>query len=309
MPDDNKNNIKISGENGGETAIDKNLLIFGLGYAASATALRLKPHFNTIAATNRSITASDDDGYQHLVFDGVSMSEELIAAISRATHILVSIGPGSEGDPVVNAGAEFVKSAKNLQWIGYLSTVGVYGDHEGEWVDEDTPCRPVSQRSHARLEAEGNWLELAGAKNIALAIFRLSGIYGPGRNALVNMTKGRSRRLVKENQVFNRIHRDDIATAVKCAIELGSDGIFNITDDEPAPPQDVVTYVHQLHGSEPPPEIAFETAQLTPIARSFYGENKRVSNAKSKAQLGMSYAWPNYRVAFDAMWNNDNWQR
>ena len=292
-----------------EVAVERHLLIFGLGFAASAIGLKLQQDFNTITVTNRSLGGqSADSPYRHLVFDGKTISDELAGAIKSATHILISIGPDKDGDPVINAAGEHLKTAANVQWLGYLSTVGVYGNHDGEWVNEETRFRPVSARSIERLKAEQNWQEMAADKNIPLGIFRLSGIYGPGRNAMVNMEKGRSRRLVKKDQVFNRIHRDDIATAVQRAIGLNAGGIFNITDDEPAPPQDVVTFVHELRGSQPPPEIDFETADLTPMARSFYGENKRVSNAKSKSVLGMEYAWPNYRVTFEAMWKNDNWR-
>lgn len=146
------------------------------------------------------------------------------------------------------------------------------------------------------------------SKGVPLAIFRLSGIYGPGRNAFVNIENGTSRRLVKPGQVFNRIHRDDIAKAFQLACEQSAAGIFNITDDEPAPPQDVVAFAHQLAGSEPPPETDFATAQLSPMARSFYGENKRVSNAKSKAVLGMTYDYPDYRAALTRMWNESRWK-
>jgi nucleoside-diphosphate-sugar epimerase len=155
--------------------------------------------------------------------------------------------------------------------------------------------------------AEEAWLELCRGMGIPLAILRLSGIYGPGRNAFVNIGNGTSRRLVKPGQVFNRIHRDDIAEAFALACARKADGIFNITDDEPAPPQDVVSAAHEIAGVAPPPEIDFATAELSPMARSFYGENKRVSNAKSKADLGMRYAYPDYRTALLRMWREDSW--
>lgn len=291
-----------------KTLQESHLLIFGLGYAATSITKHISDSVHSITTTNRVIPDTRLADCQHLVFDGDVVSENLADAISRSTHVLISIGPNDAGDPVLNAASNLLKKAKHLRWIGYLSTVGVYGNHDGAWVDENTKCRPVSKRSIERLSAENNWLELANKKDVPLSIFRLSGIYGPGRNALLNIEKGRSRRLVKKDQVFNRIHREDIAQAVGNAIKSGANGIFNITDDEPAPPQDVVTYVHQLRGSEPPPEIDFETADLTPMARSFYGENKRVSNAKSKSELNMNYRWPNYRLAFNAMWRNDSWR-
>ena len=295
-------------EDKSKTGTHKNLLIFGLGYAAGAIGEKIKEQFDTITATNRALIIDGDAAYTHLVFDGMQVGEELAAAIRSATHILVSIAPHSQGDRVINAAVDHLRAAKNLQWIGYLSTVGVYGNHDGEWVDENTSCKPVSARSIERVKAERSWQEFTAEQNLSLAIFRLSGIYGPARNAIINMQQGRSRRLVKKNQVFNRIHRDDIAQGVSLAIALGAEGVFNITDDEPAPPQDIVEFVHQLRGIAPPEEIDFETADISPMARSFYGENKRVSNTKSKSSLGMDYIWPNYKVAFEAMWKNNNWQ-
>jgi nucleoside-diphosphate-sugar epimerase len=159
-----------------------------------------------------------------------------------------------------------------------------------------------------RLAVENAWRDFAVARNVPLAIFRLSGIYGPGRNAFVNIEQGRSRRLIKPGQVFNRIHRDGIGKAFGLAASVRADGIFNITDDVPAPPQDVVRLAHELQGSDPPPEIEFETADLSAMAKSFYGENKRVSNARSKSSLGMEYDWPDYRTALARMWNTGSWR-
>ena len=194
-----------------------------------------------------------------------------------------------------------------LEWIGYLSTVGVYGDHAGKWVDETAPLKPISARSRQRVRAENEWINLAQACGLDLCIFRLSGIYGPGRNALRKAREERARRLVKEGQVFNRIHVDDIARATELAIERQAVGIFNITDDEPAPPQDVVLFAHDLLGLQPPPVLDFDKAEITTMARSFYGENKRVSNALSKSHLHMVYNWPNYRDALRRMHNENDW--
>jgi nucleoside-diphosphate-sugar epimerase len=194
-----------------------------------------------------------------------------------------------------------------LQWIGYLSTVGVYGDHQGKWVDEAGETRPVSRRSQLRVAAEQDWLGFGNEHDVPVAVLRLSGIYGPGRNAFVNLERGTARRLVKPGQVFNRIHVDDISGALRHLAASRNAGIFNVTDDEPAPPQDVVTYAAKLMGIAPPPEIAFEAAQLSPVARSFYGENKRVSNARIKA-AGYRFAFPDYRVALEHMWKAGDWR-
>jgi nucleoside-diphosphate-sugar epimerase len=288
----------------------KRLLVFGAGFSAKACALRAAPLFDRVAGTTRSAAkaaALDRLGIEPLVFDG-KLSDELAAAIAAATHVLVSIAPDEDGDPVLKACGQTLAASPSLQWICYLSTVGVYGDHDGGWVSEESMCRPVSARSVERVAAENAWSTFASGRNVPLSIFRLSGIYGPGRNAFVNIAHGTSRRLVKPGQVFNRIHRDDIAKAFVLACEQKAAGIFNITDDEPAPPQDVVAFAHELAGSEPPQEIDFETAELSPMARSFYGENKRVSNAKSKSVLGMEYDYPDYRTALARMWNESRWK-
>lgn len=246
-------------------------------------------------------------GFDACLFDGETLSDALKAHLAETTHLLISIAPGDE-DPVLKSMDGNLKVlCPKLVWIGYLSTVGVYGNHDGDWVDEDTEPKPVSKRSIQRVNAEEAWDEAAFDAGAPLAIFRLSGIYGPGRNAFVTIGNGKSRRLVKPGQVFNRIHRSDIGKAVNLAMEKGASEIFNITDNEPAPPQDVVTFAHELMGKEPPPEMDFETAEITPMARSFYGENKRVSNSKSKSVLGMEYDWPDYRTSLRRMWEEGSW--
>lgn len=290
---------------------DRKLLIMGYGFSSQAIAQAAEKEFVQIAGTTRSAEKFDKleaDGVQPVVFTVDGDMAGVTAFLEQATHLLVSIGPGEAGDPVLNALGNAITDAPHLRWIGYLSTVGVYGDHNGAWVDEDTPPKPVSKRSIQRVAAETAWQELADKRSIPLAVFRLSGIYGPGRNAFMNMEKGTARRLVKPGQVFNRIHREDIGQAVALAMKGNIGGIFNITDDEPSPPQDVVTYAHELAGRTPPPETDFETAELTPMARSFYGENKRVSNARSRQVLGMTYRWPNYRTSLKRMWEENLWQ-
>ena len=291
-------------------ATDSNrLLIFGMGYSGTAIAEAVKEDFARVCGTTRSESKRSKleiSGFEGELFAGFG-TPQLREHLQAATHMIVSIAP-SPKDPVLEAFPALGQVAGRLQWIGYLSTVGVYGNHNGDWVNEETQVRPVSDRSIARVKAERAWQEMADTMNIPLGIFRLSGIYGPGRNAFVTIEKGKSRRLIKPGQVFNRIHRDDIARAVKLAMESREEGIFNITDDLPAPPQDVVTLAHELMGLNPPPEQDFETAELSPMARSFYGENKRVSNQKSKKVLGLEYRWPNYKVALKEMWHKDIWR-
>ncbi len=287
------------------------LFIFGFGFTSQAVAEKLKPRFSNIFGTTRSeekVAAMRSHGVTPVLFDGETLSDELVVALQSATQLLISIGPNEFGDPVLSAASEVLKNCQQIKWIGYLSTVGVYGNHDGAWVDETTQCKPVSKRSIQRVAAEKAWIEHAEKFDIPTAVFRLSGLYGPGRNTFMNIEKDKARRLVKSGQVFNRIHREDIAEAIELAIAKSASGIFNITDDMPAPPQDVVTYAHELMGKEPPEEIDFDTADLTPMARSFYGENKRVSNKKSKEVLGLEYTWPNYRESLTRMWSERTWR-
>jgi nucleoside-diphosphate-sugar epimerase len=279
------------------------LFIFGVGFSSSAIVDEVRGRFDWIGGTTRSADKMDslrELGVEAFLFDGQSKGERIADALKSATHVLISIGPNDTGDPVLNQHAEDIAAA-TPEWIGYLSTVGVYGNHDGAWVDEDTLCKPVSKRSVQRVAAEEAWQNFAETNGFPLHVFRLSGIYGPGRNAFENFRKGTARRLVKPGQVFNRIHVADIAGAVSAAMTKPSNRIYNVTDDEPAPPQDVVAFAADLLNVTPPPEIPFETADLTPMARSFYGENKRVSNRRIKEELAYSFRYPNYRVALAAL--------
>ncbi|UES52807.1 SDR family oxidoreductase [Roseibium aggregatum] len=279
------------------------LFIFGTGFSSKAFVEEVRDQFDWIGGTTRSsdkMEALRTLGVEPFLFDGNSQGDGVAEALKQATHILVSIAPNEAGDPVLNQYANEIVGAKP-RWIGYLSTVGVYGNHDGAWVDEETPLNPVSKRSVQRVAAEEAWLAFAEQNDLPVQIFRLSGIYGPGRNAFENFRKGTARRLVKPGQVFNRIHVADIAGALKAAMTKPSTRVFNVTDDEPAPPQDVVAFAAELLGVEAPPEIPFETADLTPMARSFYGENKRVSNQRVKDELGFTFRYPDYRVALKAL--------
>ena len=284
--------------------------IVGAGYSARAFAATRDDPSIEIAGTTRSrgkFGALRRAGIEPFLFDGNALSPELLAWLKQATHLIVSIAPEESGDPVLTIAREQIASlAPRLRWIGYLSTVGVYGDHGGGWVDETSECRPVSRRSVLRVAAEREWLALGEKTGVKVAILRLSGIYGPGRNAFVNLRSGTAKRLIKPGQVFNRIHVADIAGALRHLAEREQGGIFNVTDDLPAPPQDVVAYAAEVMGVEPPAEIPFASAKLSPMARSFYGENKRVSNAAIKG-TGYRFRYPDYRSAFDAMWATGNW--
>ena len=288
-----------------------NLFIFGIGFSGVEIAKAALAQGASVAGTTRSGAKAArlaSLGIEALLFDGAAPNGILSKRLETVSHLLVSIGPDAAGDPVLSAfGSGLAANMPALEWIGYLSTVGVYGDHDGAWVDEETPCRPVSKRSIERLKAEAAWRALAKDISIPLAILRLSGIYGPGRNTFVNLDDGSARRIIKPGQYFNRIHVSDISGAAMLLAARKADGLFNVTDNEPAPPQDVVTYAAKLMGIKPPPETAYEDAQMSPMARSFYGEVKRVSNAKIRA-LGYEFVFPNYRAALADMWQNGRWR-
>lgn len=280
------------------------LLCIGLGYTASVFAKRRAAEGWHIVGTARTSEGAERIralGYEALIFDGTEPSEPLRSALATATHMLVSAPPNAEGDPLLRHHSS--DRAPTLAWIGYLSTVGVYGDQGGAWVDEATPPKPVSNRSRQRIAAEQAWLELAGRTGIRTEVFRLAGIYGPGRGPLETVRKGTARAIIKPGQVFNRIHVEDIANVLAAAIARPTGhATYNVTDDEPAPPQDVLGHAALLLGLPAPLPVDFATADLAPMARSFYSECKRVSNARIKIMLGVTLAYPTYRdgLAHDA---------
>jgi nucleoside-diphosphate-sugar epimerase len=279
-----------------------NLLVFGMGYSARAVHRRMAARLGRINGTTRSLHKAaglEKDGIEAFVFDGATRNQTIAEALPSASHVLVSIGPDEGGDPVLRHYRDDLAAAQPDS-IVYLSTVGVYGDHGGAWVDEQSPCRPVSKRSKWRLAAEAAWQRFAAETGIPVAIIRLSGIYGPGRGPFQKLKDGTSRRIIKPGQVFNRIHAEDIAQIVVVAFDRRASGIFNGTDDEPAPPQDVIVHAAGLLGIEPPPELPFEVADLSAMARTFYGENKRVRNGKIKTELGVRLAFPTYREGLAA---------
>jgi nucleoside-diphosphate-sugar epimerase len=288
-----------------------NLFILGLGYSATLFARRKLAEGCRVGGTVRGAEkakALRSDGLEALVFEAQNGDFGAVAAALRETDaLLVSIPPDAKGDalPERLTGA-ITEEARRLRWIGYLSTIGVYGDHGGAWVDEMTPCSPSSERGRARLAAEMGWARLGEQARKPVIIFRLPGIYGPGRNALHALRHGTARRLTKPGQVFNRVHVEDIATGLSLSLALSvareeKSAVYNLTDDEPSPPQDVIAFAAELLGVEPPPEIAFEDAKLSPMAASFYGENKRVRNSLIKRSLTFAPAFPSYREGLRAL--------
>ena len=286
---------------------EKNLLIFGMGYSASHFARRMLKKGWSVAGTSRSDEARasvEALGAKPLHFDGNenALSDDLKTAISKASHVLVSAGPNEYGDPVLRRCGDVLKKADQIGWIGYLSTVGVYGDHDGAWVDETAECRPVSKRNVWRLEAEKAWAEFGDETDKRTLVFRLGGIYGPGSNTLEKLKAGKPRRINKPGQVFSRIHIEDIAATLEAAIERPpAHQIFNVVDNEPAPPQDVIAYGAELLGMEVPPLIHIDDADMTDMARSFYGQNKHVSNARLREDLGLTLTYPTYREGLEAL--------
>ncbi len=280
-----------------------NLVILGLGYSSRAFLRAVRPRFRSVVGSVRSVekaAALSDDGLTVRLFPGEE--DALATDIAGADALLVSVPPGEAGDPVLARFAADIAAAPRLGWIGYLSTIGVYGDHHGAWIDEATIPRPLSRRSRWRLAAEEAWLALGRESGKPVHVFRLAGIYGPGRSAFDKLAAGTARRLVKPGQVFNRIHVDDIAMVLAASLDRPRAGaIYNVTDDEPAPPQDVIAYAAELAGREPPPEAPFDAAALSPMAASFWGENKRVRNGLLKAELGVSLAYPSYREGLRAL--------
>jgi nucleoside-diphosphate-sugar epimerase len=285
------------------------LICFGLGYSAQHFVEIFGQKFDRTVGTVRSperaaaLNAPPSGRLTALIFDGSVATPDLRSVIAEADAALVSVPPDENGDPVLCAWGDILAHAQRLRSVVYLSTIGVYGDRGGAWVDEATPPQPGAARSRERLAAEQAWLELGARQNIAVAILRLAGIYGPGQNALVQIARGTARRIIKPGQVFNRIHVGDISQAIDAAFARRASGIFNVADDEPTPPADPIAFAAQLMGVAPPPEIPFEQAapSMSPMALSFWQECRRVKNDKLKRELGVSLRYPTYREGLRAL--------
>ncbi|MEM9872272.1 MAG: SDR family oxidoreductase [Pseudomonadota bacterium] len=273
------------------------LFSFGHGYSAKALTRLLRPDGWRITGTTRSAdkaAALAETGVTPVVFSGAPVD------LDGVTHLLISAGPDAEGDPVLRVmGEEIAARADQFDWVGYLSTTGVYGDHKGGWVDEATPLTPSTQRGQWRRQAEEAWRAVPG---LPLHIFRLAGIYGPGRGPFAKVRAGTARRVIKPGQVFSRIHVDDIAQVLAASIARPNPGAaYNVCDDDPAPPQDVIGHAAALLGLPLPPAEPFETAEMTPMARSFYAESKKVRNDRIKSELGVTLRFPSYREGLAAL--------
>ena len=273
----------------------KTLLSIGHGFSARALARRLLDKGWRVIGTTRSAEKADAlraEGVDALKWPGESLP------IAEATHLLVSVAPVGSGDPVLQLAGDQISAARHLTWAGYLSTTAVYGDHKGGWVDESTPLAPTTERGKARARAESAWAALG----LPLHIFRLAGIYGPGRGPLAKIRRGTARRIVKEGQVFSRIHVEDIAAVLAASIERPNPGaIYNVCDDDPSPPDDVIEHAARLLGLPVPPAVDLDSAEVSPMARSFYAESKRVRNERIKDELGVTLKYPDYRSGLAAL--------
>lgn len=289
-----------------------NLFCFGLGYTAQCYIVEWGVHFDRIAGTVREADkaariAHDGLGVKDIdaaAFDGARAPPEMTGKLAESDCLLVSVPPDAPGDPVLRCYAEALARSPRLKAIVYLSTIGVYGDHGGAWIDEATEPAPISERSRARLEAERAWAAFAARTEKTLAILRLSGIYGPGRNALIQVARLTAKRVVKPGQVFNRVHVTDIAAAIQASLARRAGGVFNVTDDEPTPPGEPISFAADLLGIAPPLEVPFDEAAktMTPMALSFYRESKRARNTKMKRELGLEpLRFPTYREGLRAL--------
>ena len=274
------------------------LLSFGHGYSARALSRLLVPKGWRVIGTTRSADKAKvlaTEGVEPLIWPGAALGP----ALNAATHLLISAAPDALGDPVLRLVRDDIAMlAAQLSWVGYLSTTGVYGDHAGDWVDEQSPLSPATLRGQARVRAEADW----GSLGLPLHIFRLAGIYGPGRGPFEKVRQGTARRIIKPGQVFSRIHVDDIAQVLAASIAQPNPGAaYNLCDDDPAPPEDVIAYAAQLLGLPVPEAEDFASAGLTPMARSFYAESKKVRNDRIKAELGVKLIYPDYRSGLQAL--------
>jgi nucleoside-diphosphate-sugar epimerase len=291
------------------TTPGERLFCFGYGFTASALGRQLAGEGWCLAGTCREPNKRESlaaAGIDATVFGRGTPLADPRAALAGASHILLSVPPDATGDPVLDCHGADIAATASVRWIGYLSTTGVYGDTGGAWVDETARPAPSNDRSKRRVAAEEAWLAFGTAHDVAVQVFRLAGIYGPGRNALTQARAGTAKRVDKPGHVFSRIHVDDIARVLIASIAAPNPGaIYNVCDDEPAASTDVVTHACSLLGTAPPPLVGFEDAALSPMARSFYADNRRVSNGRIKTELGVELLYPDYRAGLAALYETE----
>ncbi len=283
------------------------LFCFGYGYTCTFLGETLKKLGENWALSGTTRTAAKRDrlkefGVDAYIFDKDKPMGDPNLYLKDTTHLLISIPPDKDGDFVFeNHADDIIRQMPSLKWVGYLSTTGVYGDRDGAWVDETAEVRPNSIRGTRRAIAEEQWISLLRDEGLPVHIFRLAGIYGPGRSAIDSVRVGIARRIVKPGHAFCRVHVDDlVATLIASMNNINPGQVYNIADDEAAPSHEVIAYAARLLGQDPPPIVRFEDANLAPITLSFYSDNKRVDNSKIKEQLGVVFKYPNYRVGLEA---------
>lgn len=298
----------MGGERSDGGCVTSTLVCLGLGYCARHYVSEFGARFSRIVGTARGdkdlgAISCGGRAVEMIRFDGTTPAPDLAAAIADAEALLISAAPDDTGDPVLATLGAALESASYLKSVAYLSTVGVYGDHRGGFVDENTPPAPISPRGQARVDAEEGWSALGRGRGIAVTVLRLAGIYGPGRNALVAVRTGTARRIDKPGQLFNRIHVADIAAAIDAGFVKRVGGIYNLADDEPTPPGDPILFAAHLLGVAPPPNIPFDVAvkTMSPMAASFYEECRRVRNDRLKTVLGVKLRYPTYRDGLAAL--------
>jgi len=277
------------------------LFCFGFGYTAQALTRLLQNEGNWhVSGTTRSQDSKERSGLADRLHQWPG--QELMEDLGRSTHVLVSIPPVAGRDIVTEFLGRCLKpKTQSFSWIGYLSTTAVYGDHGGKWVDEETELTPTTERGKARVAAEESWMNLAREFDCPLNIFRLAGIYGPGRGPVTQLLKGRSRSIIRDGQVFNRIHVEDIAGLLRCKLtDAGPGRIYNVCDDWPERPEVVINHAAELLGLPKPVAVPFEQATLSPMARSFYSESKRVSNRRIMSDTGYTLQYPDFRSGLAA---------
>lgn len=283
------------------------LLCLGLGYTARALAARRLSRGENVAGTSQHLAAEGEDaGVTRIAFDAATPVGAIERALEQATHVLVSIPPDdahvAAGDIVLARLASAIAAAHHIVWLGYLSTTGVYGDRGGGWVDETSERRPGNPRSVRRAAAEDGWLALWRDRGVPAHVFRLAGIYGPGRSALDQVRAGTAKRIDKPGQIFSRIHVDDIAAVLEASIARPRPGaVYNVADDAPAPAHAVVAHAAALLGVPPPPLELYDPARLSPMAREFYAETRRVRNDRIKRELGIALRYPDYKAGLAAI--------
>ncbi|QPJ62548.1 MAG: SDR family oxidoreductase [Candidatus Nitronauta litoralis] len=291
----------------------KHFFCFGLGYTGTALCeLLLKEGWSVSGTCRTKIeqSALNSLGFNTCLFDGASSETKLLESLASASHLLSTVPPGESGDPILPFLEKHLKNTGGFSWVGYLSTTGVYGHRDGSWVNEDSETNPQSVRGLKRLAAEQAWTNLSKQYSLPLHIFRLSAIYGPGRNSLLRVLDGKARRIDRPGLFFSRIHLTDLIQVIRASIEASNPGrIYNVGDDLPTPPEEVIRFACELLNIEPPPLVPLEKCEMSDLAKSFYQDSKRVSNSRIKKELGVHLIYPDFKSGLTALFKNLNANR